>query len=275
MIFASDLDRTLIYSKRAMEELGTPEDARLVPIERKDDVWIAYMTEAGLTALQELSRSALFIPVTTRTTEQFNRIVIFREAISVQYAITTNGATILHHGKPMEDWTDYISRLLAEESAAQWQLLGLLKTEGFRFNGQLKQVANLFFYYILDSLPLAQEMEKLQKLVGTYGWRISLQGRKLYLIPKAISKGAALDFICRREGKKLFAGAGDSILDWDFLQNCQYRFIPSHGELKKKAGEQGLTFTKNAGILAGEEILLRCLPIFKQAIENESVQTTK
>ncbi|MFJ5715152.1 hypothetical protein [Neobacillus sp. NPDC093127] len=264
MIFASDLDRTLMYSKRAIQELGNAGGVDLKPVESKDNSWVAYMTEASFTALKELARQSLFVPVTTRTTEQFNRFVIFAHDIPIKYAITSNGAIILNQGVPMEEWAEHISARLHTESVQQAELLAILQREGFQFDGQMKQAGKLFFYYILNSLPSLFDRKVLNELVLKYGWRISLQGRKLYFIPRAISKGDALEFICNCEGTKAIAGAGDSILDWDFLQNCQYRFVPRHGELTDLENTNGLTITRKKGVDAGEEILhqfLKLIPI--------------
>jgi hydroxymethylpyrimidine pyrophosphatase-like HAD family hydrolase len=261
MIFASDLDRTLIYSKRAIDELGEPEKRFLKPVEKKDDNWVAYMTESSFVALKELSQHSLFVPVTTRTTEQFNRFVIFKEDIPLTYAITSNGANILYKGVPMEDWSAHIFKRMNHESVTQDELLSILLREGFKFDGQMKQAENLFFYFILNILPSASEKKAINEVATKYGWRISLQGRKLYFIPHAISKGTALEFICNREGLEVIAGAGDSILDWDFLQNCRYRFVPNHGELAKVSGTINRILTENHGVEAGEEILQQFLKL--------------
>jgi hypothetical protein len=55
MIIASDLDRTLIYSKRAIEDLGRSEESELKPIEKKDGNWIAFMTERSYRTLKKLN----------------------------------------------------------------------------------------------------------------------------------------------------------------------------------------------------------------------------
>ncbi|MDN3016798.1 hypothetical protein PH210_11385 [Paenibacillus sp. BSR1-1] len=255
MIFASDLDRTLVYSKRALDELGIPEGMCLKPVEKKDGRWVAYMTESSFSTLKELIRHSVFIPVTTRTTEQFNRFTIFTEDFQLKYAITTNGATILHQGEQLEEWSKHIFQKLAMDSASLEELLAVVQREGYHFEGQLKQVENLFFYYILDSFPDSFAKSELNELAAKYGWRISLQGKKLYFMPMAIRKGAALEYICQREGMKAIAGAGDSLLDLDFLDICQYRFVPNHGEVACVSKKTGLTLTTNSGALAGEEIL--------------------
>ncbi|QIZ09629.1 hypothetical protein HFZ78_25550 [Priestia megaterium] len=261
MIFASDLDRTLVYSKRAIKELGELDKTVIKPVEKKDNNWVAYMTERSFFALKELSLTSLFVPVTTRTTEQFNRFYIFNEDIQLKYAITSNGANIINKGEIMKDWSTYIFQRMNAESVPQNELLAILKREGFHFDGQIKQAENLFFYFILNSLPPASDQKAINDLAVSYGWRISIQGRKLYFIPLAISKGDALEFISKREGMEVIAGAGDSVLDWDFLKNCQYRFVPAHGELARVSGTSNFTLTKNYGVSAGEEITQQFLQL--------------
>lgn len=261
MIIASDLDRTLIYSKRAIKDLGRSEESELKPIEKKDGNWIAFMTERSYRTLKKLNKACLFIPVTTRTTDQFKRFVIFEGDIELTYAITSNGANILYHGKPLKEWSTEISLRLQRESVVKEEMLSILGREGVFFDGQLKQAENLFFYYILNNLPPASEKRAITDLASKFGWRISLQGRKFYFIPNVISKGTALEFICKREGMEAFAGAGDSNLDLDFLQNCRYRYVPKHGELANVSENFSLTFTKNKGPLAGEEILHQFLSL--------------
>jgi hydroxymethylpyrimidine pyrophosphatase-like HAD family hydrolase len=261
MIFASDLDRTIAYSERAILELGEKKITSLKPIEQKDDRWVGYMTEESYNKLQEISQTHLFIPVTTRTTEQFNRFVIFKDINRFPYSITYNGAVILYKGIPLEEWSEQLINQMEQESVLQTELLDLLRRRGIIINGLLKQAGDYFFYYILESLPLKHDRMMLHELVAKAGWRISLQGKKLYFIPKAISKGAALEFICKREGLSAIAGAGDSILDWDFLQHCKYRFVPGHGELASVRDHKDYILAENSGPAAGEEILKQFLKL--------------
>ena len=136
----------------------------------------------------------------------------------------------------MTEWSEEISSKLKLETAPMKKVLSLLKTEGFHVNGERKQVENLFFYYLLNSKMSVFDKRKLTEKVMPFGWRVSLQGRKLYFIPKVINKGDALKFICDKEGKAAEVGAGDSILDWDFLKSCRHRWVPLHGELVREPG---------------------------------------
>ncbi|MDR6998169.1 hypothetical protein [Neobacillus niacini] len=275
MIIASDLDRTLVYSKRAIEQLGAPQGTLLRPVEEKDGNPLAYMTVTAYHALIELCRNCLFIPVTTRTTAQYNRFTIFEKEISLPYAVTFNGAVILYKGEALPDWSKHILSQIQSESASHAELQAGLKRGGFHFNGRLKTAENLFYYYLLESSPTLSEQQSLSETVSSYGWRVSLQGRKLYLIPNAINKGAALQFICNREGLQALAGAGDSVLDWDFLQSCQNRFVPTHGELALVGPNIDVTYTTRAGVLAGEEIVQHFLTILEHSFKNKEVNASK
>jgi len=255
MIVASDLDRTIMYSTRALEELGMPENIELIPVERNAESILGYMTKKAFNQLQLLNNNSLFIPITTRTTEQFNRFIIFDKDIPLTYAVTTNGASILYKGEPLTEWTEQLKDTMNKESAKKEEILAIFERERIRFNGVRKDVKQLFFYYILNSLPSKEELTFIRDHCARLGWKTSLQGRKLYLIPYSISKGNALRFICQREGMDALAGAGDSLLDWDFLKHCQYRYVPNHGELKSETSRADFTATHHQGILAGEEIL--------------------
>lgn len=266
MIVASDLDRTLMYSNRALEELGIPEGVELKAVEMTEGKWAGYMTKSAFSLLQKLNSRCLFIPVTTRTTDQFKRFVIFEKEIPLTYAITSNGANILYQGEILKDWQEKITARMKAESSSKQDLLSALVRGGFRLDGHWKEAEKLFFYFILNTLPTASELEEIRKLTSKYGWRNSLQGRKLYFIPEAISKGKALQYICERTGVEAAAGAGDSILDWDFLQHCQFRCVPSHGELNKYKVTGDFTKTNTYGITAGEEILRNFLSNFSLKI---------
>lgn len=257
MIIASDLDRTLVYSQRAIEQLGLPNDTSLKPVEKKSEQWVSYMTETSFSILEEICRHSLFIPVTTRTEEQFERIAIFQGQLPAPYAITSNGANIHFKGKKLRDWSEHISFKLNKECAGKEEVYAFFQKRIRTSNAVIKQVEDLFFYFIFDRLPDDLDKQSLKDAAAEFGWKVSLQGRKLYFIPKPINKGDALRYICDRVGMYAAAGAGDSILDWDFLTHCKHQYIPRHGEL---AGEMDIhdssvIITKKEGVLAGEEIL--------------------
>ena len=112
MLFASDLDQTLIYSRRFLYE-GVYNDVK--PVEKKKNEYISFMTNASVEKLQQLVKKVLFIPVTTRTMEQYNRIFYIAQEIRPRYAIVSNGAHVLIDGIIDRQWEDKIQRLLKEK----------------------------------------------------------------------------------------------------------------------------------------------------------------
>ncbi|MGG5253894.1 HAD family hydrolase [Neobacillus sp. SM06] len=255
MIIASDLDRTLIYSNRAIAELGCPDPLQVKPVEQKDGKNISYMTLTGLRILEEVCRKSMFIPVTTRTTDQFKRIGIFRETFTTSYVITTNGAEIYYKGEIIREWSEHLAVLLKQNAAAKEEVAAYFQNQFSCQSAVLRHVNDAFFYFVFDKIPYWLDKQTIMKTAHLFGWNASMQGRKLYFIPKPINKGDALSYICERQGEQAIAGAGDSILDWDFLARCKVRLIPRHGELANERLAADVLQTKSQGIEAGEEVL--------------------
>ncbi|MBP2241260.1 hydroxymethylpyrimidine pyrophosphatase-like HAD family hydrolase [Cytobacillus eiseniae] len=254
MMFASDLDRTLIYSKRALIELNEQMDEKLIGVEKKDGREVAFMTIHAYTLLKELANQLLFVPVTTRTHEQYSRIFIFTKQIPLTYAITSNGANIVHNGVSLKEWRHLVDYRLKHECMSFVEMIDAIAS--FQIKGVLKKVENLFFYYILDEELSIETKKLLQLMAEANGWRISIQGRKLYLMPVPVCKGEAVKFIKEREGIHHIFGAGDSLLDDDFLKICDQSYIPSHGELiNSHINCNHYKQTQNKGVMAGEEII--------------------
>ncbi|RSD26292.1 hypothetical protein [Mesobacillus subterraneus] len=255
MMFATDLDRTIIYSRRALKDLGTATPVQLQAVEKLDGKDLSFMTEKAIQLLHGLSEELLLVPVTTRTTQQYNRISLFKERIPVKYAVTYNGAEVLCEGKPLPDWREDITRRLKAECASHDDLKDLLQKETNQVKGRLNSAEELFLYYLLEEKLEAKQVQEFKRKASAYGWRVSYQGRKLYFMPAPISKGEAVSFIKEREGIGTLIGAGDSLLDEDFLVKCDHSFIPSHGELSECNPLLTYIFTELQGVHAGEEIL--------------------
>ncbi|MEH7524432.1 hypothetical protein V7149_14320 [Bacillus sp. JJ1503] len=253
-MFASDLDRTLIYSERALADFKQTEVNDLIGVEKKADREVAFMTKRSAEALRQIADHMLFVPVTTRTWDQFNRIFIFSTCIPLTYAITSNGANIIYKGDPLIEW----QRLVKERLTTECKPIKEMEEDLRELNipGTIKRAEGLFFYYILEENLSLEAIMIVKHKAAEAGWRVSIQGRKLYFMPNPISKGEAVKFIKEREGILTVYGAGDSLLDHDFLKDCDFPFVPSHGELANENIEDAhYMLTNKRGVMAGEEIL--------------------
>jgi hydroxymethylpyrimidine pyrophosphatase-like HAD family hydrolase len=255
MIFASDLDRTLIYSKKFISK---GEGIRL--IEKKEDEEISFMTENAIRGLKELSKDLLFIPVTTRTIEQYKRISILEE-IAPKYAITSNGGNILIDGEIDTEWNNLVQKKIKEDCLPLEDLLSKFKEiASDDWVIRRRMADDLFTYCIVDREKIP--MEKLDLFIDwleARNWKVSLQGRKLYFVPHYVCKWKALEHIKERENIDFIISAGDSLLDLPMLKGADISFAPPHGEIYKihrnNEEAENIIFTEKEGIFAAEEIL--------------------
>lgn len=103
-------------------------------------------------------------------------------------------------------------------------------------------------------------MKELVDWAGPRGWTVSLQGRKIYAVPRPLTKSAAVREVARRAGADLTLSIGDSLLDADLLLSTDLAWRPGHGELADTGwNTSGVVALREQGVLAGEEILRRFL----------------
>ena len=96
IIFHSDLDNTLIYSYK--HEIGS--EKRCVELYRGRE--LSYMTEKSLELLERIRERVLFVPTTTRTVEQYDRIRL--GTTRAAYALVCNGGVLLENGREDDGW---------------------------------------------------------------------------------------------------------------------------------------------------------------------------
>ena len=259
MIYASDLDRTLIYSRSA---IGVPEDSPgLVPAEIINGTTVSYISERALSQLVSLAGNIVFMPVTTRTVEQYKRINLFQETVIPEYAITSNGGNILIKGEVDIAWRAAVGERVELQSAEADRIRAIVRL-ALREEWILSEryCDGLFFTFVVqrDLLP-PDVVSRLSEELNQLGWRVSLQGRKLYAVPEAVSKSAAIEHVRRTVRNEPMVASGDSLLDKCLLDAADYAIAPCHGEIyvehQQGEGEGRYLFTTCAGVFASDEIL--------------------
>ncbi|MGI8677133.1 MAG: HAD family hydrolase [Jatrophihabitans sp.] len=254
LMVATDLDRTLVYSRGAIEAYGGRE-IPVVPVERDEGADVSWMTACAAKLLTELHRDALLVPTTTRTPEQYERITL--PGPPPRYAITANGGILLVDGAIDHDWDGVVAAELARVAplAEVWEHAGhVCRPE---WTVKLRNAHGLFCYAVLhrDRTPRAFVAD-VTAWADQRGWQTSLQGRKLYLVPRSLTKSAAVAEIVRRTGCERVAAAGDSLLDADLLDAADAGIAARHGELVTSGwSAPHVTVTAADGVRAGEEIV--------------------
>ncbi len=256
-LVASDLDRTLIYSGAALGlTMPDAQAPRLLCVEVYEGKPLSYVTEDAAALLVELGRSALFVPTTTRTREQYGRIHLPGPA--PQFAICANGGHLLVDGVSDPDWRAAVDERLATECAPLDEVRAhLVRTADPAWLLKERVAEDLFAYLVVERSLLPEGwVKELAVWAESRGWTVSLQGRKIYAVPKPLTKSAAMREVARRSGADRTLAAGDSLLDADLLLAADHAWRPGHGELADVGWTaRHVTALEDRGVAAGETIL--------------------
>lgn len=257
VLIASDLDRTLIYSAAALGlRMPDAEAPRLLCVEVYGHQPLSYMTETAAGLLAELARGTVFVPTTTRTREQYGRIRLPGPA--PRFAICANGGHLLVDGESDPDWQASVRARLAAASAPLEEVRAhLVRTADPAWLLKERVAEDLFAYLVVERALLPEGyVKELAAWAEERGWTVSLQGRKIYAVPKPLTKSAAVAEVARRTGAREVLGAGDSLLDADLLLAADRAWRPGHGELADEGWTAPhVTALEARGVAAGEEIL--------------------
>lgn len=259
-LVCSDLDRTLIYSKSALELTMPDEEApRLLCVEMYRQQPLAYVTERAGLRLAQLNETGRLVPTTTRTAAQFNRIHLPGPVPAL--TIVSNGGVLLRDGTPDLEFAAAVTQRLAAGGVPfeQWcaESASLLSPEKYPFVLRSYTVPDLFHYHIVDRNTVPDEwLASVNEFALERGWTVSLQGRKLYLVPAALTKSAAAVLVRDMVGASELLSAGDSLLDAPLLEVANRGIRPAHGELHEcGVNLDHIAVTSTSGVAAGEEIV--------------------
>jgi hypothetical protein len=251
-----DLDRTVIYSENALKLRVPDADApRLLCVELYGGAPLSYMTETAAEHLRDLQALSTVVPTTTRTLDQLARIHL--PGPPARYAIASNGGHLLVDGVPDPSWTAGVRARLGD-CASLAEVEARLRARGGSFVLKHRTASELFAYVVVDRAALPDGwVHELADWCAPRGWTVSLQGRKVYAVPRPLTKSAAAAALVERCGGPLLA-AGDSLLDAELLAAADAAIRPAHGELHDTGyALDHLAVTAANGVLAGEELLGR------------------
>jgi hydroxymethylpyrimidine pyrophosphatase-like HAD family hydrolase len=259
-LVACDLDQTLIYSRRAFRLPPNSEEPAVLVVEYLDGEPLSYLTHAAAQALSRLAQQALVVPVTTRTMAQYRRINL---GFQPEYAIAANGGHLIVDGVADPGWERSVRTRLAASGqpiGAIRELADELAAEAERAGRPwvrtIRDADGLFVYLVAHDRTAIPGLGGLEAALASTGWTLSVQGRKVYLVPAGLTKEAAIGEVRRRSGAGKLVAAGDSLLDLGMLRAADVAVRPGHGELHEQALTLAhLRVSRGDGILGGEEIV--------------------
>lgn len=228
ILYATDLDRTLIFSYRFLEEY--PSDAEKVLVERIDGKDFSYMSAEVVRQLRKIEDNIIFVPVTSRSIAEYNRIDL---PIKPEYAIIANGGIIFHNGKPMKDWEAYKQKNMPPNYRMDILDISMDLQSSKALARQPKVIDNCYIMFKIND-KAQWEAEELHYFGKYTNWDFGMQGHKVYAIPKHFSKQVALRWLQKRLDSPYTVASGDGTVDVPMMSLANKAVIPSHAELLKE-----------------------------------------
>ncbi|MFG3257798.1 HAD family hydrolase [Streptomyces sp. NPDC048172] len=228
---------------------------RLLCVETYEHKPLSFMTEDAARLLAGLADHALLVPTTTRTREQYGRVRL--PGPPPRYAVCANGGHLLVDGESDADWHARVRRSLGECAPLAEVSAHLRRTAHPDWLLKERTADDLFAYLVVDRALLPDTwLKELADWAEPRGWGVSLQGRKIYAVPLALTKSAAVAEVARRTDAPYTYAAGDALLDADLLLAADRGWRPGHGELADSGWDAPhVRALPERGVLAGERIL--------------------
>lgn len=213
MLFASDLDNTLIHSyKRAQKDD--------ICVEVKDGKELSFMSKENYQLLKEVVKKCEFVPVTTRSLEQYQRINL---GIIPKYAIVAHGAILLIDGKVDEGWTVETRKLMDAK-------LPEIQKNDIIFD--VRYVDDFFVFAKSESPKKA--VEYLESIIDQNKLISCAVHNKVYVFPNGLEKSFALKRLKERINEEFVICSGDSELDISMLEIADIAINPKTLQLENQ-----------------------------------------
>lgn len=215
ILFACDIDNTIIHSYRHL----TKGD---VCVEHLNNQKQGYMYKNTYENLSDALKGIVFLPITTRTIEQYRRI-IWPTNCRPDYAIVSNGANLIYKNIPNKEWKTE-SELTVKQYDEDYKAISeILLKEDIRSSDMADNMfLRIYCHSHLDAKHLFEIINPKTEL------ELMVDGRKLYCFCPKINKGTALVKAKLLFNQTITVCAGDSINDLQMLNCSDIAIIPNN-----------------------------------------------
>lgn len=212
-----DLDNTLIYSYK--HDIGDDK----ISAEVYQDREISFLTETTYKNLKKLKEKLLIVPTSTRSVEQYKRINL--GIGSLPYALVCNGGVLLENGEKEPSWYQTSLQITRESLPALDRARHFLENDAHR-KFELRFIEDLFLFTKCRE-PETVVME-LEKKLDTDMADVFHNKEKIYVVPRKLSKGTAVERFRKYIKADRVIAAGDSRFDISMLRAADIGIAP-HG----------------------------------------------
>ena len=179
------------------------------------------MTKKTQELLKQVAKNTMFVPTTTRTIEQYKRIQLGIQ--EPKYALVCNGGVLLIDGEKDQRWYQESLAFIKDTRNVLEQAILFLENEESR-TLEVRFIEELF---VFTKCSRAEEVvEKLKHHLNSREVDVFHHGVKVYVVPKALSKGKMVKRFKEYIGASIMIAAGDSEFDVSMLKEADVSFAP-------------------------------------------------
>lgn len=250
IIFNSDLDNTIIFSYK--HDIGDEK----INVEIYQEREISFITKKTHELLKQVAKEVVFVPTTTRTIEQYQRIDL--KIGMPHYALVCNGGVLLVDGKEDESW--YKESLKNIENAKEQMHKAIeILNEDIRRTFEVRFIKDLFVFTKCECPE--NVIKDLGEILDTKVVDVFNNGTKVYVVPKNLSKGVAIERFKKYINADFAAAAGDSEFDISMFEKADVSIAPK--ELSEKFALPENTVIMPGKSVFSEEVLKYILKLTK------------
>ena len=217
-LLATDIDNTLLYSYKYKKDND-------ICIEMLNGEKQGFCSATTLELLKDISDKVLVVPITSRSIEQYERIE-WPQDIKPAFAVVANGAILMADNNIDMDWYNNM-RAIIQKYSSEFDSLQKYVIE--KYKCKCKIIDDSFIVIITESVDFAIKVEV--DFLSKTKMEVVRNGRKVYLFPKGLNKGTALEMLKEKFHCDKVFSAGDSNNDIDMLMKSDYAFVPYGSEI--------------------------------------------
>lgn len=170
--------------------------------------------------LKKVMKRTEFVPVTTRSVEQYSRI---KWENPPEYAVSANGGILLNNYNKDSEWLEksmeYAKKVFDEMVQLRDFLIGQNRFIRCRIVDEM-----YLFAYCKDNVSAEECTEEYAALTRL---DVISSGKKIYFFPEEINKGAAVMRLREKFRPHTVISAGDSEIDIPMLRAADIAVVPS------------------------------------------------
>lgn len=240
-VVLADIDGTLVHSRRKCADIRGA-----VVAEVYDGRDVGFISPTGWNLLAELQALSVFVPATARTISQYSRI---RFPSVPPVAVVAAGGVILVDGIADPVWSAATQEIVDSTSATVEQVVAQLGTLPVA-----EQPRNGDGCFGCVKVVEGSDISDFERWCSERDWRVVRQDERIYVLPRQLSKAAALPRLAEIVGARPVMALGDGLMDVEMMLVVEHRISPAGGAIWQ-ADPHIATAAEGLGLTATEAVL--------------------